>query len=626
MQSYISRTLHTIIFVFSIISSSYAHSLTYNESADFSDIFVGYGNGMVIQEEKRLTDDISNNDVAEINGLIALNDKDFDVIRLMPIGNSDADYDSIFNSGQNIAQKFLGKVYFLFHYNTGIDKYKIYNSKAVFDKEFTTEVEKTEIAKENEILSTHICDDINDEQKYFILSVRQAVLKIASNPIGRRLLCRIIKSIGTKKITIVQTKHDSPKGTFSFYQGLITRLGDGELLYITIPWELGKSTSEKPGLGSFRSKTCKQLVISANPGSDLSNVSITGNSSTDTKPFYISLCHEFIHCLHFLENKMVNLEEAETNQTMFSAIYKDCLWDKNVPLLFNEVNLSYFFVSEDKNYAPANFSELSHAINSLQATQASLNSQIKSIEDSKCLKINILIDNLLSWRGFTNNGSAKKDRIINELLSELLNIIHYDDKIDTLFLKHALTRITTKYDLQWAKNKTQEFGAPWNLMGSLDSIKYELINNLFKTLICRHCVSKLNGNHFFKDYLSGEEVYTVTGLRYNEDGKFILDNVSELSFNALEKNNIVRISYSSCYDAASTSLGGINPTVQKAALRLQKYIGSGEIEIDAKTILSRLTGKLSFDILREGERLEDCLCKKILKSVEEVEDDVFSLF
>jgi hypothetical protein len=233
---------------------------------------------------------------------------------------------------------------------------------------------------------------------------------------------------------------------------------------------------------------------------------------------------------------------------------------------------------------------------------------------------------LLTWSGFTNEGSAEKTRIVNELSSELLNIIHYDDKIDTLFLKHALTRITTKYNLQWPESKTQEFGVPWNLTSSLDSIKYELINNLFKRLIYRHCVSKLNNNHFFKDYLNGEEVYTVTGLRY-EDGKFILDNVSELSFNALEKNNIVRISYSSCYDAASTSLGGIiNPTVQKATLRLQKCIGSGEIKIDAKTILSRLTGKLSFDILRENEKLEGCLCKKILKSVEEVEEDVFSLF
>jgi hypothetical protein len=208
------------------------------------------------------------------------------------------------------------------------------------------------------------------------------------------------------------------------------------------------------------------------------------------------------------------------------------------------------------------------------------------------------------------------------LYSELLNTIHYDGGVDTLILKSVMQQITKKYLHPWKESKVQLFGDLWKINDDMDIVKYNFINSILGMLISRHCVYKLNDNHFFQDYLNGEEIYTVTGLRY-EGNKFILDNVSELSFNALENNKVIRISYSSAYNAASSG-SAIDQTVSKATTKLKDFIQNGNAKIDAKTTLKRLTGELSFDTLKEGEILETGLRKKILKLHDE--DDPFSLF
>ena len=480
-----------IVFILSIYPSQTIIGLEYHKDADFSDIFKGYEK---FDHAPKLIDPLSADDLREISELIRLNQMTFDQIRKFNICEKDDEYISIPNSGQIIASAFLKKVCFLFYYNVeGRGQFFIFDSLGQFSK-LTDVDEKNKFLQDKGVVPSYSPGDtseakdddarkwisvvdtaknyedkkINNEQKYFILSIRQAILKIASNPVGRRLFCRILNKINDKKILIVQTRYDNKDGVFSFNKELTEALAC-DYICVTVPWKLGESKEERPGAGAVRTKTHKQLSVCVD-GEVTDDMKIIGKSSeekgdgSDEKPFYISLCHEFIHCLHYLEGTIVDLKEDIANKTVFSTLYKDCFC--------GEISLSP------------------------------------------------------NWESF--NAKLK------------------------------------------------------------------------------------DGNFYIRDYANIEEVYTVIGLKYetaSSDFVFVIDNVSELSFNALEANKVIRLSYDSSFDARL--LFDPDGIMASITARLKEFTQKGQLAIKAKTLLSKLTCFYNCGTLKNGEMLDEAIRKKL---------------
>lgn len=610
-----------IVFILSIYLCQTIIGLEYREDADFSDIFKGYEK---TDCEPKLTDPLSN-DLHEISELVRLNQMTFDQIRKFNICEKDEGYISIPNSGQMIASAFLNKVCFLFYYNVkGGDEFFIFNSLGKFFKRTNVD-EKNKFLRDEGIVPSYSLSNISeaeggntrewisvvgtacyenkrisDEQKYFLLSIRQAILKIASNPVGRRLFCRILNKINDKKILIVQTRFNSTKGSFSFNEQLTNAL-DRDYICVTVPWKLGKSEENHPGAGAVRTKTDKQLSVRVDAAiSD--DMQIIGRSSekkddgSDEKPFYISLCHEFIHCLHYLEGTIVHLNECDANKMMFSEIYKKCFWDKNVDLIFQNISFYYLFnYNGTEEFTIDNYEEMCKCLKERLASRPA-----QTNDAYKKLKLSIIVDNLLSWSGL---GPSKYLRIRKVLFSELYENVA-NDRIDTFLLKYVFQSII-EHKASWFITQQERYGTQWN--GDEKSINYELIRSILKGMALTYFLSKLRIDCFFKDYPNGEEIYVVTGLRYNKDIRmFVIDNVSELSFNALEENNVVRVSYS-----PDCLLSITDEVLSRIEGKLSQLVMGGQARISMQQLLKLLTGNVRFDRLAEGEKLEEQLCSKL---------------
>ena len=378
---------------------------------------------------------------------------------------------------------------------------------------------------------------------------------------------------------------------------------EGTYVCVTAPWKLGESTSLRPGAGAIKTKTCKQLAVYVD-GVINDNMKIIKSDEypQDEKPFYISLCHEFIHCLHYLENKVVDLDEKETNKKMFSEVYKKHFWDKNIDLIFQNINFHYLldnFKDKDKGFIVDQYDNMCQY-------WSDVNPQCKaSILDIEKLKSDVLIDNLISWYGVNSTNFQISDKkIVDNLLAKLTDGIVYSNCINEAVTRTVQTIVN--YNSNLINAKRNQFGNSWNIDNN--NIQYNLIQVILKSVALNHCSNQLRNNCYFKDYNDGEEVYTVTGLYFDtKDNKFVIDNVSELSFNALEQNKIVRISYSSACLLSHTN----DNIITKVRDKLSQLIKAGNARVATEQLINLLTGRTNFGSLREGEKLEDGLCQKL---------------
>lgn len=612
-----------IAFFIWILSCTTVIGLEYHEKADFSDIFKGYEKNYC---ESKLIDPLGVCDLREIRETIRLNQMAFEEIRKLNICENDNEYISIPNSGKAIASAFLSKVCFLFRYNVeGNDKFVVVDALGRVDWNIKQE-DSHLLAKEKTILTSYsVCNlpeikderfktwvsavkqgcyekkELTGEQKRFILSIRQAVLKIASNPVGRRLFCRILNKINDKKILILQTRYNANNGSFSFHKTLTDNL-DGKYVCVTVPWKLGKSTNKRPGAGVVRTKTYKQLSIRV-CDRNTDDMEIIGRQSSkvafdgfDEKPFYISLTHEFIHCLHYLESTIVNLSESEANKIMFSAIYRKTFWEKNADAIFQDISFYYLFDADMKTrFSIDNYEAMCKYITETLTARGE-----QQNDADKKTKLSIIVNNLSLW-SLTIDQSIP---VINALHIALYDDI-VDAGIDTLLLKHVLQSII-EHDNEWFSQQATRCGYSRELMKANET-NYKLMQSILKRIASRYFISALSGSCYYKDYTNGEEIYAVTGLRYDKTNNvFVIDNVSELSFNALEENDIVRISYNSDCELSMTNDGVLN----RIKNGFSQLVINGQAQVSTQ-LLKLLTGSVRFDKLKNGERLDKELCSKL---------------
>lgn len=613
-----------VAFFIWILSCTTIIGLEYHAEADFSDIFKGYEKNA---SKSKLIDPLITDDLGEISELIRLNQMTFDEIRTLSICEKDDEYTSIPNSGKMIASAFLSKVCFLFYYNVeGSDKFVVVDALGGGNLN-VNQCDSDSFAKEKMMLTSYSVynvpeikeetlktwvsvinqdcyekKELTDEQKHFILSIRQAVFKIASNPVGRRLFCRMLNKINDKKILILQTKHNANNGSFSFHKKLTDNLA-GRYVCVTVPWELGKSTNERPGAGVVRTKTYKQLSVRVCDGT-ADDMKIIGRQSSkvefdgfDEKPFYISLTHEFIHCLHYLESTIVNLSESDANKIMFSAIYRKYFWEKNADSIFQDISFHYLFNDNKKTcFSIDNYEKMCEHIN--ETLTGGIAKQQNDID--KKTKLSIIVDSLSLWSMTTDQCVP----VINALYLALYDDIVYEG-INTLLLKHVLQSIINHND-EWFSQQATRYSC------SVESIKakeanYKLMQSILKSIASRYFISVLSDSCYYRDYTNGEEIYAVTGLRYDETNNvFVIDNVSELSFNALEKNDIVRISYNSDCELSSTN----DDVLNRIKSRFSQLVTDGQAQVSTQ-LLKLLTGTVRFDRLKTGEKLDEALCSKL---------------
>ena len=573
-----------LVAVFLISFSAFAGNLTYPSNADFSDIFKGYGIKKEGGSTKKLNDDLqplSELNCSETVQIAKLLPDDFDKIRKFEIiPNDKSFYSSV------IAKCILEKILVLF-------KHRNSPSFAFYDtlgKYVSTDEQKISQWVKNCKLTDTIANfqyeshNLSNEQTCFILSIRQAILKIAQNPVGRRLFLRIfmfslipepllenlVVTIPWLTETVSPLSGSDAPDTKSESQSPTAQstasTSHMELAHIPTP-----STFARPGSGAKLASTWKQTSIRKNEidSSEAKIIGENGQMKDDVKPFYLSFCHELIHALHKLENTTVDLGEQETNKRAFELVYKVGIWEKNLDAL-------------DAGIIGTNI----------------LNNFTKELAPKIANDINRSIDFII----FLHHHGADEE-VIDFMIERFLSTCNENEG----YIKPLIERVDSYQQEDLFTKKMpytgEHFGTKQN----------EIRKKLIKSFIKNICLSKLE-DIYIKDYKNGEEFYTVMGLRYNNKKLlFEIDNVSEMTFNAFELNEVMRVSYDSEFILSSAPKSILLDTFVS---KLKSSLEEEKVIIDAKFVLGILTGK------EKTARIDGCLETSLQEQIG-IKEDLF---